>query len=151
MIRHIVLDSTPLGLLTHRRGIRAADEAQEWLERHIRVGVRFYVPEIVDYELRRELLRLGKRTALARLDAFIQARPERFLRLTSPALQLAAELWARARRLGTPTADPQALDVDVILAAQALTAGFPPGEFTVATANLGHLSLFVPATIWNAI
>lgn len=150
MIRHVVLDSTPLGLLTHRRGVRSADEAQDWLARHIQAGVRFVVPEIVDYELRRELLRLGKRNAIARLNAFNQARPDRLLPLTSAALRLAAELWARARQQA-PTADPQALDVDVILSAQALTVGFAPREFVVATGNLGHLSLFVPAAICNAI
>jgi len=58
----------------------------------------------------------------------------------------AAELWAEVRRRGRPTADPQALDGDVILAAQTLSIG---GR--VATENVGHLSLFVEAADWNVV
>jgi hypothetical protein len=43
-------------------------------------------------------------------------------------------------------ADPQALDCDVILAAQALAMGA-----TVVTDNVGHLSLFVEAKSWRDI
>lgn len=66
-------------------------------------------------------------------------------------MDLAAELWAQARQRGKPTADRHALDVDVILAAQVLTAGFQPGNFVVATTNLSHLSQFVPAEVWDQI
>ncbi len=52
----------------------------------------------------------------------------------------AAELWALARNRGTPTADPKALDADVILAAQTLQI-----NGSVATENVEHLSLFVDA------
>ena len=58
----------------------------------------------------------------------------------------AAELWAEARRRGRSTADPQVLDCDVILAAQALAIGA-----TVVTDNVGHLSLFVEAKSWRDI
>ena len=151
MSRTIILDSTPLGLLMHRRGVRAADEAQEWLARHIAASARFIVPEIVDYELRRELLRLGKRTAVARLDAFIVARPDRYLPLNTPALRLAAELWGQSRAGGIPTADPHALDIDVILAAQVLAAGLSSSNCVVATGNVGHLSRFMAAELWSGI
>ena len=58
----------------------------------------------------------------------------------------AAELWAQARQQGYPTADPQALDGDVILAAQALTL-----HGIVATDNVGHLARFVDARPWQEI
>jgi hypothetical protein len=50
--------------------------------------------------------------------------------------------WVQDR----PTADPQALDCDVILAAQALAMGA-----TVVTDNVGHLALFVEAKSWRDI
>src|SRR4051812_38089821 len=57
----IVLDSGPLGLLTQRPGVAPADACRAWLAAHSSRGVGIVVPEIVDYELRRELLRAGKR------------------------------------------------------------------------------------------
>ena len=42
--------------------------------------------------------------------------------------------------------DPQALDCDVILAAQALAM-----DATVVTDNVGHLALFVEAKSWRDV
>ncbi len=64
---------------------------------------------------------------------------------------LAADLWAVSRRRGTPTGDPKKLDVDVILAAQALTLAVPSSEVVVATANVGHLAQFLAADLWTNI
>jgi hypothetical protein len=108
------------------------------------------VPEIVDYELRRELLRLKKISAVARLDAFNAAAPDRYLPLATPALRLAADLWAQVRQAGLPTADPHALDADVILAAQVRVAGLA-ADTVVATGNLGHLTRVVIADLWTNI
>ncbi|MGA3326582.1 MAG: hypothetical protein ABSF45_19105 [Terriglobia bacterium] len=57
----------------------------------------------------------------------------------------AAELWAWARNQGIPTADPKALDADVILAAQALQI-----PALVAAENVDHLSLFIDAKDWRS-
>lgn len=60
----------------------------------------------------------------------------------------AAELWAKSRQQGKPTADPHALDGDVILAAQALLLD---PQAIITTTNIGHLSLFVDAHHWRDI
>ena len=122
----------------------------EWLSRRIHDGAQVIVPAIVYYELKRELLRAQKTAGIARLDAFVAAHPGRYLVLTDQALRLAAELWARARQQGRPTAGAAALDVDVLIAAQVLTfAG--SSEVVVATTNPKHLAQFIPATDWNKI
>jgi hypothetical protein len=46
------------------------------------------------YELKRELLRAKKSFGVARLDAFVDASPGRYLPLTDEALRLAADLRA---------------------------------------------------------
>jgi predicted nucleic acid-binding protein len=107
-------------------------------------GARIWVPEIADYEVRRELLRANKTRGIARLDLLKNSIG--YLPLTTPIMLKAAELWAQARRSGTPTADPKALDCDVILAAQALAV-----QGIVATENVGHLSRFVEARHWREI
>ena len=56
----------------------------------------------------------------------------------------AAEPWAQARQQGQPTADPHALDGDVILAAQAISL-----NAIVATDNIGHLSRYVETQWWQ--
>jgi predicted nucleic acid-binding protein len=62
-----------------------------------------------------------KTAGLNRLDSFIESEEGRYLPLTDVALRLAADIWAQTRRAGRPTAEVLDLDVDVILAAQALT------------------------------
>jgi predicted nucleic acid-binding protein len=111
--------------------------------------VRVFVPEIADYEVRQELIRAGKAAGLARLDrakAGLDYAP-----ITTDAMLRAAELWADARRAGRPTAHPEALDGDCILAAQALVAAGSGDVVTVATMNVGHLGRFVDARIWDSI
>lgn len=81
-------------------------------------------------------------------------------RLTSRAASEGAELLCFPElgltgfdpdRIGQPTADPQALDADVILAAQALSLGISVPGMIVATTNPGHLSSYVPADVWTNI
>jgi predicted nucleic acid-binding protein len=151
MSRVIVLDSSPLALIVQRQTIPRADECRAWVKRHVALGTPILVPEIVRYELRRELLRLQNGKSIAHLDGFIAAERGRFLALTSKDLDRAALLWAESRRSGLTTADPHALDIDVILASQALGLGIPSTDFVVATSNAKHLSQFVPCEQWDAI
>jgi hypothetical protein len=102
------------------------------------------VPEIADYEVRRELLRANKVRGIARLDALIGLLE--YLPLTTAAMRQAAVFWAQARQQGQPTADDKALDGGVILAAQALTLGLT--DVVIATTNVSHLARFAPAALW---
>jgi predicted nucleic acid-binding protein len=104
----IVLDSSPLSLLCQRSTARGAAEIRAWLAVHTDAGVVVYVPEIADYEVRRELLRAGKTASIRRLDTLITDLD--YLPLDTATMRRAAELWAQARNLGTPTAPPEALD-----------------------------------------
>jgi predicted nucleic acid-binding protein len=102
------------------------------------------IPEIADYEVRRNLLLAGLTKSVTRLD---QLKNVLIYRPITTAIMLkAAELWAEARKLGKPTADLKELDGDVILAAQALQV-----DAIVATENVSHLSLFVEAKHWKDI
>lgn len=141
----VVLDSGPLGLLSHTRRSAVAVACEQWLASLLTVGRRVLVPEIADYEVRRELLRIVRTRAIARLDALAQA--TEYLPLTTAAMRRAAELWAQARQQGQPTAGDNTIDADMILAAQALTLGTP--DVVIATTNIGHLSRFVPAELWQ--
>ena len=103
-------------------------------------GVRVIIPEIIDYEVRRELIRIGSTASLRRLDA-LKIEFE-YLPLDTVAMLLAAEFWAIVRRQGRPTAPPEAIDVDCILAAQAETAARPGDSSVIATTNVAHLVRF---------
>lgn len=110
-------------------------------------GADVLVPEIADYEVRRELIRARRNAGLARLDAFIEQ--VEFLPIETAAMRQAASFWAEARRQGRPTAPDPALDGDVILAAQA--AILDRTDVIIATTNPRHLSRYVPAELWTDI
>jgi predicted nucleic acid-binding protein len=144
----LFLDSGPLGLITQPQRSHEVIAITDWLKECLRTGARVLVPAIVYYEIKRELLRANKAIGIARLDASVSATPDRYVPLTDDALRFAAELWAQSRRIGRPTADAMALDIDVLLAAQALRV---VGSPVVATTNSKHLSQFVPAMHWANI
>jgi hypothetical protein len=147
----IVLDSTPLGLLLQRPGVPVADACRNWATNLESRGSRIVLPEIIDYEIRRELKRINAVRSLLALDQFIAQDPHRLLELTHDAMEAASTLWASSRKAGRPLADPAALDIDVILAAQTLTAGFDMSDTIVATSNVAHLQQLVPARFWNSV
>jgi predicted nucleic acid-binding protein len=144
----LFLDSGPLGLITQPQRSQEVIAVTDWLKDCLRAGARVLVPAIIYYEIKRELLRANKVIGIARLDAFVNAVPDRYVPLTDDALRFAAELWAQSRRVGRPTADATALDIDVLLAAQALRLG---SSALVATTNPKHLSQFVQALPWTDI
>jgi predicted nucleic acid-binding protein len=149
MSRLIVLDSGPLGMVTNPKATGITLDCQLWLKFLLRRGERVAIPEISDYEVRRELLRAGLLQSLRRLDNLKQTLD--YIPIQTAAMLLAAELWAEARKVGQPTADPKALDGDVILAAQARLLCDEVTEVIVATTNVAHLSRFITASDWQSI
>ncbi|BDI30272.1 hypothetical protein CCAX7_23230 [Capsulimonas corticalis] len=108
----------------------------------------------MDYELRREFLRTGNTSAVQRLDAFHAAETDRYRPLSTPDIRLAAQLWASARNKGNVTAPPEALDADVLIAAQSLR--LQPEQFglssvIIATENVNHLSVLAVSAHWSSI
>ena len=150
----ILLDSGPLGLITNPKGGSEAEDCKAWLRSLTPAGHLALVPEIINYEHRRELLLANLTQAIARLDGFKSLGA--YLPVSEAAYLQAAEFWAAVRRQGMPTADRFALNADVILAAQAATLdpaewGQPGTPVIIATTNVGHLSRFADARLWRNI
>ena len=141
----ILLDTGPLGLVSAPKLSPLAIDCKRWVQTLIASGRRIIVPEIADYEVRRELLRANKIKGLAHLDGFIAS--VEYLPLTTPAMRQAAQFWADARQQGQQTAHDKNIDGDCILAAQAATLGV--ADFVIATTNVRHLARFVPAELWQ--
>lgn len=140
MSRVILLDSGPLGLLTAPPGMSGpTTDCTRWLAGRLAAGDRVLVPEITDYETRREQVRAKKAKRVGRLNAL--AATVCYLPLTTAVIRHAADLWATARQTGQPTAADDTIDADMILCVQAVAAG--PGA-VIATTNAGRLRPFSP-------
>jgi predicted nucleic acid-binding protein len=126
---------------------RASKEIVEWLARLVSSKVEVLIPEVADYEVRRELMRVGRAKSIGRLDLLRTSLG--FVPITSDAMLRAAAFWADARRRGTPTASDHSLDADAILAGQAAT--LDRGRVVVASSNRRHISRFVSAQRWQDI
>jgi len=146
---NLVLDSNVLSKLCHPR---AYPEVCQWFDQFVgqQVGNRVFIPELADYELRRELIRLlikqnQGQSSLDRLDQL--GRDFDFLRVTTSHFRAGARMWAEARSAGLVTASSKSLDIDVLLAAQALDV-----QGIVVTSNLRHFGFYgVPAKDWTEI
>ena len=64
----IVLDSGPLGVLTNPNSTSKTRAARQWLNDHVLVGNQFVIPEIIDYEIRRELILIGNVRGIVALE-----------------------------------------------------------------------------------
>lgn len=150
-MRYVFLDTGVLSLVTNPKHSDPVERCNQWLDEILSQGDEAVIPEICDYELRRELLRAGKKEGLERLDDLVETLI--YQEITTEAMRKAAELWAEARKKGRPTAHDKALDADMILVAQALTfeREAQQGEVIIATTNVGHLGLFADARSWKVI
>jgi predicted nucleic acid-binding protein len=144
----VLLDAGPLGMITNPRISSENEACKTWLAGLAYRGIEVVIPEIADYEVRRELLRADKIKGIARLDALNGILG--YAPITTAVMLKAAEFWARARKMGRQSANDSSLDADMILAAQAaqLSGGT---DAVIATTNVRHLALFSPARIWRDI
>lgn len=142
MSQVIVLDTGVLGLVTNPKLSAQSVACAQWLQSHLKSGSHAIIPEIADYEVRRELLRANKTKGIARLDDL--ATLLEYLAITTDAMRQAAKLWVQARQQGQPTAGDQTIDGDMILVAQAMIAR---PNVIIATTNVGHLSRFIRAEL----
>lgn len=148
MSRVILLDSDPLGEVTHPESEKRVP-IREWLFRLLDAGTYPRLPEIVDYKHRRTLLRRNASRQVERLNGFKQVFG--YEPLTTEVMLTAAELWADVRKRGLPTGTDRELDVDVILAAQARVLEEAEDGVLVATTNPRHLSRMAHALPWREI
>ncbi len=160
MPRVILLDSFPLSCTGKREPapgvpLTLSEECHRWIRDCVAAGHQILAPAICYYEVLREMERLGASSQIQRIRHFCFATPGRFLSISDEHLERAARLWAKARNQGTPTASNEALDGDVILAAQMQSLmqrqGLDATQCVLATTNVGHLSLFVNAQLWSEI
>src|SRR5579859_6816875 len=126
----VLLDAGPLGMITNPKSAPENEECKDWVAGAVVKGIEVIIPEIADYEVRRELLRANRFRGLERLDALkgiLEYAP-----ITTPVMLNAAEFWAAARNIGRQSASDASLDADMILAAQAALLG-RDGETISAT------------------
>jgi len=104
----VLLDADPLVMITNPKSAPENEACKDWLASLVSKGVEVVIPEIADYEVRRELLRAGKDRGLGRLDALkgiLGYTPS-----TTPVMLKAAEFWPTCRRSGqqlsTSVVDP---------------------------------------------
>ena len=147
MSRVVILDSSPVGVICGPTGHPAAVEAQRRLSDLLNAGVRVFLPEIIDYEVRRDLIRRRAAAQLERLDSL--GVTIEYLPITTDAMRRAAEVWAHARQTGQPTAGDDTIDADMILIGQAQSLELP--DAVIATTNVRHLARFFPADHWTNV
>lgn len=145
----ILLDTGPLGLITHPLGSAQSDACNQWMRSQLTAGFHVLVAGIADYELRRQMLLKGNTKGIVKLNnlkATVGFDP-----ITTEVMNQAALFWSQARRMGRPTASDAALDGDMILSAHASLIADQGHDLTVATTNVKHLSLFCSASLWSDI
>ena len=148
MVTRILLDAGLLGLACSDPQNPATTAFLGWSGGK-QLGADVCVTPLTRYEARRDLIRIGARKKLARLDQFCLGLMP--LPITDEAWERATEFWAIVRPQGRPTAAPLALDADAILAGVVATCGQPGDAVILATTNVRHLAWFpgVDARLWQ--
>jgi hypothetical protein len=150
MSRIILLDTGPLGYVTHPNDKGDIGLCKQWLEQLRAANVIVKVPQIADYELRRKLIHMHFAPSIALLNKLIRSTGG-LVRISVKTMQKAAELWAQSRWDAKTTGKDEAIDGDMILCAQAFLLAKKGDTVEVATTNLKHLEHYSTAKIWSDI
>lgn len=134
----LLLDTGVLGQVCHPRKYH---DVRAWFRRAV-LEHELLLSEFADYELRRELLRIGSRLSLRRLDEL--TRELRYVPVTTATWRAAARLWADQRRAGRPTGE--GTDGDLLLVVQARDE-----LAAVVTHNEKHFSGLVDVHTWPSV
>ena len=149
MSQIVLLDTGPLGLITHPKASHQSDQCNQWMRAQLKKGALVLIPGISDYELRQEMLLTNNTKGIIKLDALRNA--VGFMPITTAVMDQAAVFWAQARKTGKPTASDAALDGDMILSAHARVITDQGHDVIVATTNVKHLEIFCDACLWTSI
>lgn len=147
----VLLDSYPLSLISNPAGKAEHLACRNWAKQLVSSNIVVVLPEIIDYELRRTLV-LGKKLAgIQALDS-LSSMGIAYYPLSTEIMVKAAQLWAWARQTGQKTAHDKKIDIDVILASQAITLASQYGDYVViATVDTDDINRYTPAKVWQEI
>lgn len=127
----ILLDTGVLGKICNPKPVRNVQEFLDFLKEEKNIDI--IVPEICDYELRRNLLLENLDKSIRKLNKF--RRIDQLLFFDTNTMIIASEIWSDIRKQGNPTENKDSLDGDVILAAQAYQMKAYYEEVIVLTTN----------------
>jgi hypothetical protein len=136
-------------MITHFGADPVNERCRQWMERLLAGGIAVRVPEIADYELRRNLVRIRSERSLTALDSLV-ARIG-YVALTTVSMRKAASYWAQARWRGKAATDNKRLDGDMILCGQVSVLVDGGDDAEIATDNTRHFSHFFKAREWFKI
>jgi hypothetical protein len=155
----VFLDTNILGLICNKNiSFDECQQCKKWFDTLFLRGVRIVTSDLCHYEVTRGLIGSSIRSneaapgikslELLKVDGFLE-----FLPVSTEALDLAANLWARAFTSGQTTRDEKDIDIDIIISAQyqLLRDEFPGQQVIMATTNLKHLSIFCDTANWRDI
>ncbi|NJL10291.1 MAG: type II toxin-antitoxin system VapC family toxin [Calothrix sp. SM1_7_51] len=148
MSRNIVLlDSGPLSWVINLRSKKPdVIRCSAWFRRILN-NYTVMIPEIADYEVRRELIHQKLEASLKRLDELKDLNDVVYQPITTEIMNKSANLWGWARSTGQSTAQSTALDGDVIVAATAIiTAQTSENQVIIATTNVKDLQRYYTNT-----
>jgi len=142
--RIFIFDSDPAGLACHEPGNPDGKDLRSWMDKEWADGAILVIPAIIDYEVRRELIRKKLWDAVKRLDTLYDSKFVNYAPISQAAMNRAAGIWADARRRGNPTDHHHGLDGDVILSAQAMEyCSDTADDWQIITENIDDIARYV--------